>query len=715
MTQVGLLFSAREPAHLEVFRPFNWMDTLESDCCTVLTTKLTGRDQRIADGLEVAALNDAEDTYMAEASGQGIAVSFTSLRGVTVSLAHVGPSDRFKQYYNPQTGDTAVSGRKKRKLRVEGGVAPHSKPVTADYDSDDARIIELKQLGHSDDFVASKLVEEGRIRYVGKTIGSRYLRLRKVLEDKEDERLDDELSDWHEGEDDKLLSIAKSLQGKLDRQIETLTVRMWKEVSAFLAGKLGGKKRYTHRACRQRAGAVHAGNALAPIEHDDDQEGRRKMREERIKKAKADRIAKAIEATSLEERRRAKTAERKRVMAEANQKKVQFELKKQVDKKERLRIREERNANRELAKQTRLRILNHMRIEREWEMEKNRREKEIYKDIMKVDLNGKASGRSGNKKNAYDSDEESEAIDDLESDEEEADYSDLDEAEDADDESETEPVIDPLLEDSMIGDEPIIDSVVGSPAPTPAVVKRPVPAVVKLPVATKAPVTNRPQRKRKSAEVKNSKEATELPSTPARKKPSTPKKRSPVKSAPAVEEDDTIAVTEPLSTPTSKQILSPKKRSPPKPSPAVDEGDYVAVTAENLFNPRSIMNREELDLLCFARGIPRRSDAEESRPELVARMHAADHELLRQELDDLLRQATEGVQGNKAAKIERLQKSDASKSIAGGMGLDSRDLDHMRRYEGFVGEFNYLLQEAEGLQHQPEGISAAGDSAYADW
>lgn len=92
------------------------------------------------------------------------------------------------------------SKKKRGKVRAAGGVAPVSKPVTANYDSDDGRIIQLKQLGHSDEVVSSMLVDEGRIRYVPKTIGSRYQRLRRVVEDKEDERLDDELSDWHEGE-----------------------------------------------------------------------------------------------------------------------------------------------------------------------------------------------------------------------------------------------------------------------------------------------------------------------------------------------------------------------------------------------------------------------------------------------------------------------------------------------------------------------------------
>lgn len=88
----------------------------------------------------------------------------------------------------------------KRSGRSQGGLAAISRPVTADYGSDDGRIIGLKQQGYSDDYVAQKLIAEGRMRYVPKTVGSRWLRLRKVLERAEDERLDDEMTDWHVGE-----------------------------------------------------------------------------------------------------------------------------------------------------------------------------------------------------------------------------------------------------------------------------------------------------------------------------------------------------------------------------------------------------------------------------------------------------------------------------------------------------------------------------------
>lgn len=83
---------------------------------------------------------------------------------------------------------------------MPGGKAAVPKRIVADYDSDDGRIISLKQQGYGDEYVSSKLIQEGRIRYVPKTVGSRWIRLRKALEQAENEKLDDELSDWHVGE-----------------------------------------------------------------------------------------------------------------------------------------------------------------------------------------------------------------------------------------------------------------------------------------------------------------------------------------------------------------------------------------------------------------------------------------------------------------------------------------------------------------------------------
>ena len=113
------------------------------------------------------------------------------------------------QYDNPQTGERSLKragspladGQPASKQhRVQGGKAAIAKPVLANYDSDDGRIIELKQQGYADQYVCERMTQEGRTSYVAKTISSRWLRLRKALQQAEDDKLDDELSDWHVGE-----------------------------------------------------------------------------------------------------------------------------------------------------------------------------------------------------------------------------------------------------------------------------------------------------------------------------------------------------------------------------------------------------------------------------------------------------------------------------------------------------------------------------------
>lgn len=81
-----------------------------------------------------------------------------------------------------------------------GGTAAVPKKLTLDFDSDDRRLIELKQKGHSDEAVAQEFEKQGRIQYTAKHVGHRWMRLKKLLIQQENERLDDELSDWHEGE-----------------------------------------------------------------------------------------------------------------------------------------------------------------------------------------------------------------------------------------------------------------------------------------------------------------------------------------------------------------------------------------------------------------------------------------------------------------------------------------------------------------------------------
>ena len=63
----------------------------------------------------------------------------------------------------------------------------------------DARLKELKLQGYSDAAVADRLTKEG-YKIVAKTVAARWRRIRAADDKDADEKLDDELSDWHEGE-----------------------------------------------------------------------------------------------------------------------------------------------------------------------------------------------------------------------------------------------------------------------------------------------------------------------------------------------------------------------------------------------------------------------------------------------------------------------------------------------------------------------------------
>jgi hypothetical protein len=85
-------------------------------------------------------------------------------------------------------------------MKVAGGRPAVAKRVTADLDSDDETIVRLKNAKFLEKDIAQILVNEGRIAYNPKTIGTRHARIRRVLAKQKDEMLDDELTDWHEGD-----------------------------------------------------------------------------------------------------------------------------------------------------------------------------------------------------------------------------------------------------------------------------------------------------------------------------------------------------------------------------------------------------------------------------------------------------------------------------------------------------------------------------------
>jgi hypothetical protein len=86
------------------------------------------------------------------------------------------------------------------RVRRDGDRIAESRAITADLDSTDELIVSMKNQGYSNEKVVERLQEQGRINYDKKTVGSRYLRLKNAIAEREEQRLDDELTDWHEGE-----------------------------------------------------------------------------------------------------------------------------------------------------------------------------------------------------------------------------------------------------------------------------------------------------------------------------------------------------------------------------------------------------------------------------------------------------------------------------------------------------------------------------------
>lgn len=81
-----------------------------------------------------------------------------------------------------------------------GKAAVPRKVVASGYDWEDRMILNMKQQGFTNVQIAQKLIAEGGTRYDPKSIGSRWLKMRRVRAQHDEGLLDDDLSDWHIGD-----------------------------------------------------------------------------------------------------------------------------------------------------------------------------------------------------------------------------------------------------------------------------------------------------------------------------------------------------------------------------------------------------------------------------------------------------------------------------------------------------------------------------------
>ena len=103
--------------------------------------------------------------------------------------------------------------KSQKKVRKDGERPVIATPVRYDLDSDDELICKMKQARYLEKDIADRLQAEGRKNYAPKTIGTRWARIKKVLQLKQDDLLDEGLADWHEGDVSRFPSqcVARSL------------------------------------------------------------------------------------------------------------------------------------------------------------------------------------------------------------------------------------------------------------------------------------------------------------------------------------------------------------------------------------------------------------------------------------------------------------------------------------------------------------------------
>jgi len=250
--------------------------------------------------------------------------------------------------------------------------------------------------------VAARLIEENRIRYVPKTVGSRWLRLRKALEAAEDERLDDELSDWHVGEvsgvfscsmmmsdprltekqDELLHESIKLIDEKLEVEFEKLKERKWREVSINFAARLEKEmkiygKKYTAKACKERMEGLQDGTASLPIELDPDQEGRKKTSEARIAAAKKARRERVAEQQRAEDEKTTRLEKKKVDDAEKERKRIAETHERAAEKAAEARMKKDRKQAVTDQKAKKQAVLAQIKAQEEWLKTKARVEREI--------------------------------------------------------------------------------------------------------------------------------------------------------------------------------------------------------------------------------------------------------------------------------------------------------------------------------------------------
>ncbi|KEQ67066.1 uncharacterized protein M437DRAFT_36266 [Aureobasidium melanogenum CBS 110374] len=285
----------------------------------------------------------------------------------------------------PAADEVLPAKRQKRfkmGTNIKGGHAPSFKPITVDLDEEDQMIVDMKQQGYKDEDIRDRLIEKGFTCYEARSVACRWMRIRKKTQEYEEKLLDEELTDWHLGEDELLEEAYEIADKKFQIELEKLEQKRWTWTAQNLNKRLP-RERFSAKACRQRHEARRNGTARCPPEIDPDPEARQREREERIAAYKLRKEEEAKrDALEAEEKKRMKKNNTAEKVAARQRKEAQAALKAKK-KKDADEYRQSLAEAVTLAKQRKQNALDAARAERIYNERKHRFFNRLHKQLKK--------------------------------------------------------------------------------------------------------------------------------------------------------------------------------------------------------------------------------------------------------------------------------------------------------------------------------------------
>ncbi|PNS15774.1 Eukaryotic translation initiation factor 4 gamma [Sphaceloma murrayae] len=234
-------------------------------------------------------------------------------------------------------------------------VAPPTDNMDVELNADDRIVVAMKRGGYSDQEIVDELVKQGFAQLQPRTISTKYQRICQRLQEYNDELLEEDLTDWHDGEDDVLRQAYARAEQQVTTELQAIREKLFIYTSLEV-NRHTDRPRFSAKACKNRLEALADGSARPPPELDPDPDARKRETAARKKAYFEHKVAELRRSAQEEEDRKNSTpsaiakAARK---AEADKKKAQLAEERAAQKaKTDARIRAE-TAARELREQVR--------------------------------------------------------------------------------------------------------------------------------------------------------------------------------------------------------------------------------------------------------------------------------------------------------------------------------------------------------------------------